>query len=136
MKKNLKTLVSTALAVVTMSMTVLAGYTNVGEVYVTKKNPFTDGSYTDLGGDDHTLTVGYQYVHYTGDIKFAITKKNIFGLHEAEAKTEVYHTNKYGGVVVKWDLKGDVENGEKRYYRFTTSNKSLEMKANSVKDNY
>lgn len=108
-KVSLKTLVATALAVVTMSVAVFANtlsFTDVSRItpetcWVSNKQEFQNSG-------KHTVTASFQKTYAKGTAYFKITKK-FLGIHIAEAQTQIAITKGYSGIAVTSVLSGTVD---------------------------
>lgn len=138
--RKLRTVLSTAVAVVVMGVSVLGATTpEFKNLYFKGNDDWTSEVFQFVETKEHTMTTAFQYVKYKGTMKLQITKK-VVGIHWAEAKKEVYLTNKYGGIQTDFYLPGKVEKNADRFYRIITEKSGywdddLEVKITNYKDN-
>lgn len=138
--RKLRTVLSTAVAVVVMGASVLAATTaEFKNLYFKGEDNWSAGPYSFVQEKEHTMTTSFQYVKDKGIMTLQITQR-IAGIHFKKAEAEVYVTNKYGGIQTAFKLDGKVKKNKDMYYRILTENaynskEDVEIKILNYKDN-
>lgn len=135
-RKSLRTLFTTAVALVMMGTVVFGNTNTITGIYRlypgwgwSSEDGYKFGTKT-----THTITAGFQKTYEKGTAHFAISSK-ILGTYFPDAEADINITKAYSGINVSFKLDDTVEKGKTRYYTVSSDGVS-DFKLSSLKDTY